>query len=285
MYIVAGASGQTGSIVAETLLARGQQVRVIVRSEEKGRRWRARGAEIAVADLNDAGAVARALEGGSGAYFLSPPFETAADPIGASRRLVDALAAAVQAAKIPHVVFLSSIGAQIERGTGPIVTAHHAERTLAPLVALTAVRPGSFLESWRGVLPVAEHDGVLPSFYPAELPVPTTHTADPGRVAAEALIEGPRGTRIVELAGPTDPTATDIAAAIARRIGRPVHVQELPPEAAVAVLTQAGVSPAMAALYAEMFAAVRDGTVAWQDPARVVRGTVGLDEGLARMAA
>ena len=72
-FAIAGVSGKTGQIVAETLLARGQGVCVVVRDEAKGAAWRARGAEVAVADLGDSAALASALRGAEGAYLLVPP--------------------------------------------------------------------------------------------------------------------------------------------------------------------------------------------------------------------
>ncbi|MEO1568758.1 MAG: NAD(P)H-binding protein, partial [Pseudomonadota bacterium] len=50
MFVISGATGKTGSVVAQTLLDQGQAVRVIVRSEEKGTPWKAKGAEVAVAE-------------------------------------------------------------------------------------------------------------------------------------------------------------------------------------------------------------------------------------------
>lgn len=66
MYVIAGVTGHTGTVVAERLLAKGQAIRVIVREAHKGARWHARGAEIAVASLDDDEAIARALTGARG---------------------------------------------------------------------------------------------------------------------------------------------------------------------------------------------------------------------------
>ena len=68
MYIVSGATGQTGSVVARTLLEKDLPVRVIVRSEEKGKPWKDLGAEVAVADVQDAESLTKALEGGKALY-------------------------------------------------------------------------------------------------------------------------------------------------------------------------------------------------------------------------
>ena len=72
-YVVAGVSGNTGRVAAQVLLDAGERVRVVVRDAAKGEAWRAKGAEVAVADLGDASALAAALSGAKGAYLLLPP--------------------------------------------------------------------------------------------------------------------------------------------------------------------------------------------------------------------
>src|SRR5579863_8408986 len=79
MFAVAGVSGHTGKVVAETLLAQKKPVRVIVRDAAKGEEWKRRGAEVAVADLEDAEALTRALRGADSAYLLLPPMMGSTD--------------------------------------------------------------------------------------------------------------------------------------------------------------------------------------------------------------
>src|SRR3954469_8379541 len=119
MFAIAGVSGHTGSVVADTLLAQGHPVRVIVRDAAKGAASRTKGAEVAVADLQDTAALARALTGVAGAYLLLPPNMASQTPLEDHARLSAGFATAIEAAKVPHVVFLSSIGAQHATGTGP----------------------------------------------------------------------------------------------------------------------------------------------------------------------
>src|SRR5688500_7630889 len=128
MYAIAGASGHTGSVVADTLLAQGKPVRVIVRDAAKGEAWRAKGAEVAVASLDDAAALAKAFAGVQGAYVLLPPQVTSTEPLAVYARTTAAIASAVRAANVPHVVLLSSIGAQHAAGNGPIKVLYLAER-------------------------------------------------------------------------------------------------------------------------------------------------------------
>src|SRR5207248_4548071 len=123
----------------------------------RGAEWKERGAEVAVTALDDAEAVARALRGADGAYLLVPPNHGAPSMLAAQRRVVDVLAAAPRP---KHLVLLSSVGAPLDKGTGPIQTLHYAEEKLRPDAAL---RAAYFMENWAGLLPVVREQGVLPS--------------------------------------------------------------------------------------------------------------------------
>src|SRR5438046_9512437 len=125
MYVIAGVTGHTGRGVAETLLAQREKLRVIVRNAQQGEAWKQRGAEVTVAQLGDATAVAKALGGAKGAYLLVPPRYDADDMLGAQRPVIDALAEAVRKSGVPHVVLLSSLGAELNEGTGPIKGLHY----------------------------------------------------------------------------------------------------------------------------------------------------------------
>ena len=81
MFVVAGVTGNTGAVVAAALLSENKPVRVIVRDAAKGAPWKAKGAEVAVAALDDPDALAAALSGAEGAYLLSPPDTSAADVV------------------------------------------------------------------------------------------------------------------------------------------------------------------------------------------------------------
>src|SRR5690606_10785283 len=66
MFVITGATGHVGSVAAETLLAAGHQVRVVVRDAAKAARLKALGAEVFVADLTDQAALARSVRGARG---------------------------------------------------------------------------------------------------------------------------------------------------------------------------------------------------------------------------
>jgi uncharacterized protein YbjT (DUF2867 family) len=272
MYVITGATGHTGSAAAETLLSRGQRVRVVVRDEAKGAPWRTKGAEVAVADLSDAAAMTQALSGAQGAYLLVPPQYAADDLIAAQKVVSDALAAAVRQSGVPHVVLLSSLGAQHAQGTGPIRSLHESEAALRRAAKnLTILRAAFFLENWAGVLPEVKAKGVLLSFLTPGRAIPMVPTKDIGRAAADALLDPPAGHRVIELSGPRDLTPEDVAGSLGSKLGRQVRVHGLPLEAVVPAMAAAGVSASSARLLQEMYAGINGGKVAPEGGAAIRR--------------
>lgn len=274
MFVVAGVTGNTGKVVAETLLAQGLAVRVIVRDAAKGAPWQQKGAEVAVADLHDAKALTAALSGAQGAYLLNPPNLAATDLVKSALALAEAVETAVKAAKVPHVVFLSSIAAQREAGTGPIVTLHHLEKRLGALATrFTFLRAGYFMENLLANLHPMKEQGVLPAMFGK--PLEMVATADIGATAAELLRQGPQAPKVVELAGPAPLTLAEVAPVFGRKLGRAITLAPVPLEAQVGVLRGVGLPEVWAKAYAEMNAATEHGLLTYEHAPRRGLVTIG----------
>jgi uncharacterized protein YbjT (DUF2867 family) len=276
-FVVAGVSGHTGQVVAETLLAQKRAVKVVVRDAAKGAPWKAKGADVAVADLGDAGALTQALKGAEGAYVLVPPTFAAPNFRAYQDRLSTAIAAAVRASRVPHVVFLSSIGAQLALGSGPIVGLHVAEEMFRreKATAWTFLRAGYFMENLEASFATLPQ-GFIPSFMPPSLGIDMIATADIGRQAAALLVEGGKGTEVVQLGGPSV-SMNDVAAAIGRIIGKPVRVQEAPLDAVVPTFTGFGMPKDLAELYREMLEGFTAGRIGADPGQRRMPGTTSIE--------
>ena len=281
MFVITGATGNTGSVVAQRLLAAGRKVRVVVRDAAKASALAKQGAEVVVAELHDQAALERAFAGAEGVYFLSPPDLQARAFISERKQLTQAIVDTLKRAQVKHVVLLSSIGAERAQGTGPIVTVHHAENQLrASGLNATFVRAGYFAENWASVIPVAKQDGVLPVFFSPELKLPMIATQDIGEVAAQALLDGPRGVRIIELAGPEEVSPVEVAASLSKLLGREVKATRAPLEAVVPTFTHAGMSENIAQLFHELYTCISDNEFTWQGAHESVRGRVSVSEAL-----
>jgi uncharacterized protein YbjT (DUF2867 family) len=278
-YVVAGVTGNTGSIVARSLLAAGEKVRVVVREAAKGQPFEREGAEVAVADLGDAGALAAALKGARGAYLLLPPSVQAEDVLAHQARITESIATAVSEARLPHVVFLSSIAAQLDAGTGPIVSVAQAERRLAriPTTTFTFLRPAYFMENFASSLGGVP-DGKFNTFIAAGRSFPTIATQDIGRAAAARLRTGARHNEVVQLAGPADLTIEQVAATFSEVARKPLSLEVAPVEIMADVLAGFGLSRDMGRLYAEMTGALNRGDIVFESGQPLERGSTPLVE-------
>lgn len=284
MFVVLGATGHTGSAVVETLLNRKQSVRIIVRSADKGAGWKAKGADVAVASLDDVPALTKAFEGATGLYLMVPPNYGATAWLSDQQARMDRAAEAVKKSAVSHVVYLSSIGGQLPSGTGPIRAVHYGEGKLEGAVKhLTILRPPYFMENWAPLIGAAKAQGDLPTFIAPPVKIPMISTNDIGRIAAEQLMVGGRGKQIVELAGPEEYSPNEVAAALGQLLGKPVTAQHAPLSAVVPTFKSFGLSDEAAKLFEEMYTAFSKGAVGYEFPDKLVRGTVTLSEALRGM--
>jgi uncharacterized protein YbjT (DUF2867 family) len=264
MFTIFGANGHTGSIVAARLLDAGKQVRVVARDAAKVAALAKRGAEVVIGDVIDAGAVTKALSGAEGAYLLLPPDNASSDLLARAKKIVANYVAGLRG--VPHSVLLSSVGAELPSGTGPITTVHHAETELpASGAKFTFLRAAYFMENTLANAQPMKQDGVLPVFGGGEAyPFTMVATRDIGETAAAALLSPPAATRVQELAGPREYSMNDVAEIASKILGRTVKTLVLPIEQLVPTFTKLGFSPHMAGLYREMIEAFGSGRVHFQ---------------------
>jgi uncharacterized protein YbjT (DUF2867 family) len=283
MNVVVGVTGNTGEATARALLARGAPLRAVVRDPSKAAAWASRGAEIAVADLADTDSLSRAFAGAESAYVLNPPAYTAPDLFATAEALAASILEAVRKSGIERLVVLSSIGAHLPSGSGNIRTNRAFERILGVLDRrVTFLRPAYFMENWAWVAAAAANEGVLPSFLaPPDRAIPMASTADIGRVAAGAMLDGGNGARVIELAGPRHCSPDDAAAAFTKELGRPVKALPVPREQWPAVLEGMRFSARTIESWLELFDGFNSGWIAFERPgAAVLRGSVSLEEAI-----
>lgn len=279
MYVVSGATGNTGKVVVEGLLNAGKKVRVVLRDTTKGEAWKARGAELVSAEISDASAMARAFSGAEAAYFLCPGPQVADGFKAAQRKVADAIFTAIQESKIPRVVMLSSIGAHQDGGTGPIDALGYLERKLfATQVHTTALRAAYFQENWGQILGAATAQGIFPTFLKPDFAIPQIATHDIGTIALEALLTPPQKSTPWNLAGPKEYSANDAATGLSKALGKPLNVVHIPAQNAAGALQQSGLPADLAGVYAEMYQAIESGRVSFEQNLPLKRGKVTIEE-------
>jgi NAD(P)H dehydrogenase (quinone) len=231
MYAITGITGKVGGALAHTLLAAKQSVRAVVRDVAKGRSWAELGCEIAVAEMEDATALAAAFKGADGVFILPPPEFDPTPGFPEARNIIAAVKNALETAAPKKVVCLSTIGAQASQ-PNLLTQRTLMEQAFSELtIPVTFLRPAWFMENFAWDVAAARDRGTMASFLqPLNRPVPMIATADVGRVAAELLLQDWRGKRIVELEAAHRIAPNEVAAAFARIFGRPVRIDAVPRE-------------------------------------------------------
>jgi uncharacterized protein YbjT (DUF2867 family) len=149
---------------------------------------------------------------------------------------------------------LSSIGAELADGTGPIRWLHHLEDGLRQTGAVvSAIRSWHFQEKVETILGAALGAGIYPVFgESADVPTPMIATRDIGKVAAEALLEPPASGETIDLDGHSY-TERDVADQLAAALGKPLQVVTIPRAGWVGTMVEAGLpeefAHELAALY------------------------------------
>jgi NAD(P)H dehydrogenase (quinone) len=228
MYVVTGITGQVGGVVADSLLAAGLPVRAVVRSREKGRPWAAKGCEIAIADIMDTDALAKAFNGTKGVFLMTPPNFDPEPGFPQTVELIAAVTAAINVARPEKVVFLSTVGAHVAEPMLLNNSKMTEEALRSAPIPVGFLRAGWFMENAKWDVEAAR-TGTLSSFLqPLEHPIPMVATVDIGRTAAAMLGESWTGVRIVELEGPRRYSAEDIRKAFSSALGIPVRMHPVP---------------------------------------------------------
>lgn len=262
MYVLMGANGNIASRAARALLQQGKPVRMIGRSAAALAPLRELGAELAIGDAQQADFLARAFAGATAVYAMIPPDYAAPDMRRSQTLFGTAIAAAVARCGVKRVVNLSSVGAELASGTGPIAGLHEQEQRLnaLPGLHLLHLRPGYFMENHLHAAGTIAALGVYPSLERPDVPVPMIATADIASVVVRELADA--GTSgVLHLHAPQYYTFAQVAAILGRAIGRPglQYVQAEPAQGLSAML-EAGLSADTAECMAEMARWLSSGT-------------------------
>jgi uncharacterized protein YbjT (DUF2867 family) len=266
MYAITGATGNTGSVIATKLLARGKKVRVIGRDARRLDDFVRKGAEAFVTDVTDVEALTKAFTGAEAAYAMIPPNLGAPDVSAYQERVSDAMVAAITRAGVRQVALLSSVGADKPQKTGPVVGLYNFEQKLNGVAGLNAVyiRAGYFMQNTLPQIGVIQNFGLLGGPLRADLAVSMIAARDIGDWAAEELLRlNFSGKQARELLGQRDLNYKEVASVIGQAIGRPsLSYSQFPPALLKPALLQSGMSSNMADLILEMSEALNSGYMA-----------------------
>jgi len=260
-----GANGNITSRLANALAGEGRKVRVVGRSAERMKALKEAGAELAVGGAADAHFLAEQFRDAEAVYAMIPPDFSPPDHRQYQNVVGEAIAHAFLESGVKNVISLSSIGAALPGGTGPIAGLHDQEERLKQLPGLNVLhlRPAYFMENHLHALGLIGALGIYPGMLAERVPMPMIATRDVADyIAGELTRPTFNGQEVRHLFGPRDYTMTEAAGILGAALGKPnLKYVKGDPAQAKAGMVQNGFSQHVADLFEEMSNAMSDGRI------------------------
>jgi uncharacterized protein YbjT (DUF2867 family) len=264
--IITGSLGNISRPLATQLIAEGQEVTVISSKPEKSAEITQLGAHAAIGSVSNENFLINAFTGADLVYLMVPPDFSASNFRAYIKSVGQHYANAVKAAGVKKVVLLSSIGAHLDHGTGPIAGLHDVEQIFDTLenLDLLILRPAFFYNNFYANIDLIKHMGIIGSNYGADQAIVLVDPKDIAAVAANKIKEGFTGKSILYIASDKR-KLSEVALALGTAIGK----TDLPWIAfddtqAFDGMVGAGLPAEIANNYVEMGTAIRS-AVLWED--------------------
>lgn len=253
MYVVLGATGHVGSVVADHLLDAQRPVTIVTRSREKAALWQRKGAVAAVADIYDAAALEDVFRKASRVFLLNPPARVSEDTDTVERQSVGAILTALNGVQLEKIVFQSTYGAQPGPHCGDMGVLYELEEGVRSLgVPTCCLRAAYYMSNWIFSAKQARETGEFSTLLPVGLKVPMVAPQDVGVLAARLLMSEVTETGLYACEGPSLYAPQDVATVLGRVVGRPVSVCEIPSADWLPYYRENGFSEQAAQSYAHM---------------------------------
>jgi uncharacterized protein YbjT (DUF2867 family) len=279
--IVTGSLGNISKPLAKQLIANGHDVTIISSNADKVNEIEALGAKAATGSIADVDFLVQTFRGADAVYTMIPPNFAATNYRKYVGDAGKTYAEAIKKAGIKRIANLSSIGADIDGGTGPISGVHDAEIELNKLedVAIKHIRAGFFYTNFYNNIPMI-NQGFLGSNYGEQTRLVMTHPRDIADIVAEELQNTFTG-KSVRYAVSDERTLDETVKVLGAAIGKPdLKWIEFTDEQSYDGMLQGGLPPEIARNFTEMGTAVRN-AILWKDfdaTGRVISGKIKLEQ-------
>ncbi|MFA6152107.1 MAG: NAD(P)H-binding protein [Chitinophagaceae bacterium] len=258
---ISGSLGNIGKYLSEILIKGGHELTVISSNPEKKAVIEKIGAKAAIGSVDDATFLHSAFTGADAVFVMTPPNMGGQNIIQNTVNAGKAFTSAIKSSGVKRVVMLSSIGADIEVGTGPIAGLYHIELLYKTLedTSVTFLRAGYFYTNYYNDIQMIKNAGIMGGNYPSNTKLPIVYSADIAAAAAQELEKTGEGQDIRYIISDYI-SAAEVTKAIADAIGKPeLNWVEFTDEQSLNGMKQVGIPGEIAELYTEMGVAIRTG--------------------------
>lgn len=264
-YVLTGSTGNIAKPLAEKLIAAGHEVTIISNSESRKEEIEKLGAKAAFGSVLDKTFLINAFLGADAVYLMIPPTFTVTDWLGFQKEVAENFATAIKQSGVKNIVQLSSIGAHMGEGAGPIDGLAYLEKRLATVdgINVLKLRPSYFYTNFFTMVDMIKHAGILGSnMGNGDQQLVLTHPNDIAEAAAKHLLTLDFKEQSIEYVSSDISTFTNLVKALGSAIGIP----ELPwiafsDEDNLNGMLQAGLPEIFAQGYNQMGKSIREGLI------------------------
>jgi uncharacterized protein YbjT (DUF2867 family) len=266
--VITTPSGNIGSAITNHLLDKGEKPVLIARDPSKVKQFTDKGAVVKIGSHVDTDFLVEATKKAEALFVLTPPDFQMTDIRAHYRRYAETAAKAAKANAIPYVVHLSSIGADLESGNGPVAGLYVAEQVLnaADIPNLLHLRAGYFMENTLSQIPSILQAKSLFTNFPKDTKFPMIATRDIGeRVALLLKDRDWDGHQVKELQGAADIGYEDVASILSRVLDLDIKHVTIPSAQLVGALVSAGIGQVLAESFAELAESLAAGKIRFHE--------------------
>jgi len=264
-YVITGGAGNISKPLAEKLLKAGHGVTVISRHTENIKSLTGLGAKGAIGSVNDIAFLKTAFAGADAVYTMVPPNYATNDLKASIAEVGKNYAEALKATNVKYVVNLSSVGAHLADGVGPVNGLYRVEQALNELkdINIKHLRPVYFYANFLANVGMVKNMNILGgNFGGANFKMLLTDTRDIAEAAFEELSKLDFTGHNIRYIASDERSTGDIAKVLGNSINKP----QLPwvtfsDEQTYGALLQMGLPENIAENYTEMGHAVNDGSM------------------------
>ncbi len=263
--VITGSLGHISRTLVEKLTTAKHEVTVISSNADRKAEIDALGAKAAIGSVSDLAFITETFIGADAVYTMVPPTYSASDWKMHIAGIGKIYAQAIAASGVKYVVNLSSIGAHIPEGCGPVSGLYHVEQALNSLegVNVKHLRPGFFFYNFFANLGMIKHMGIIGGNYGESAKLILADPGDIAEAAAEELNNLSFTGKSIRYIVSDELTTDDVAAVLGKAIGKSdLKWVNFTDADTLGGMLQNGVPDDVAKNYTEMGAAMRSGDMA-----------------------
>ena len=264
---ITGSLGNISKPLAQELVQKGHEITIISSNPENQKEIEELGAKAAIGSVEDITFLTDTFTDSDAVYCMIPRanyFDPNMDLDAFTRNIGNSYAEAIKKSGVKKVVFLSSIGAHLEKNSGIIQRYNEIEAVLNKLtdVSITFMRPTSFFYNVLAYIPMIKNIGAIAVNYGADKTIPWVSPLDIASAIAEE-ITAPLDGRKIRYVTSEELTGYETAQILGNAIGKPDLKWILTSdEESLNGLLNAGMQPKIAAGLIEMYAGLYNGLLA-----------------------